>query len=200
MFVGIGLARFAYTPLLPAIISAGWFPPDQAAYLGAANLAGYLAGALMGHRLARHTSTRTAARALMLLTADQFRLLRRTGVVRLVLAVALRLRLHRRRPDGDRRAERAAARAGAPARPGQRSDLHRRRARHRDVGNADADAAVARPQRNLAGLWADHRGGDVRRVAMLAVGCVDRRRARRAERAPRALAAGRDARSCWPTA
>ena len=43
--VGIGLARFAYTPLIPALISAGWFSPSQAAYLGAANFAGYLAGA-----------------------------------------------------------------------------------------------------------------------------------------------------------
>jgi hypothetical protein len=38
--VGIGLARFAYTPLLPAIIGARWFAPSSAAYLGAANLAG----------------------------------------------------------------------------------------------------------------------------------------------------------------
>ena len=42
--VGIGLARFAYTPLLPALIAEQWFQPSQAAYLGAANLAGYLAG------------------------------------------------------------------------------------------------------------------------------------------------------------
>ncbi len=42
--VGIGLARFAYTPLLPAIIAHGWFGAGQAAYLGAANLAGYLIG------------------------------------------------------------------------------------------------------------------------------------------------------------
>ena len=28
--VGIGLARFAYTPLLPAIIGARWFTPSQA--------------------------------------------------------------------------------------------------------------------------------------------------------------------------
>src|SRR5215469_6639188 len=46
--VGIGLARFAYTPLLPALIAAGWFAPSAAAYLGAANLAGYLAGAKVG--------------------------------------------------------------------------------------------------------------------------------------------------------
>ena len=36
--VGIGLARFAYTPLIPALIAAEWFSPAQAAYLGAANL------------------------------------------------------------------------------------------------------------------------------------------------------------------
>lgn len=29
--VGIGLARFAYTPLLPALIAEGWFPSSQAA-------------------------------------------------------------------------------------------------------------------------------------------------------------------------
>jgi hypothetical protein len=50
--VGIGLARFAYTPILPAIIGAHWFAPSDAAYLGAANLAGYLAGALLGRPLA----------------------------------------------------------------------------------------------------------------------------------------------------
>ena len=43
--VGIGLARFGYTPLIPALIAAGWFTPSAAVYLGAANLAGYLAGA-----------------------------------------------------------------------------------------------------------------------------------------------------------
>ena len=32
--VGIGLARFAYTPLIPALIAAGWFSPAAAAYLG----------------------------------------------------------------------------------------------------------------------------------------------------------------------
>jgi hypothetical protein len=52
LLVGIGLARFAYTPLIPALIDAQWFSAAQAAYLGAANLAGYLAGALLGRRLA----------------------------------------------------------------------------------------------------------------------------------------------------
>jgi hypothetical protein len=44
--VGIGIARFGYTPLIPALIAAGWFNPSAAVYLGAANLAGYLGGAL----------------------------------------------------------------------------------------------------------------------------------------------------------
>ncbi len=50
--VGLGLARFAYTPLIPALIDAGWFAPADVVYLGAANLAGYLAGALAARPLA----------------------------------------------------------------------------------------------------------------------------------------------------
>src|ERR1700761_7517505 len=70
--VGIGLARFAYTPLLPAIIGAHWFDPADAAYLGAANLAGYLAGALAGRPVAGRLSTPTAIRAMMLLATAAF--------------------------------------------------------------------------------------------------------------------------------
>lgn len=51
MLVGIGLARFAYTPLIPAVVAAGWFDPAAALYLGAANLLGYLVGAVLGNRL-----------------------------------------------------------------------------------------------------------------------------------------------------
>ena len=50
--VGLGLARFAYTPLIPALIDARWFAPADVVYLGAANLAGYLAGALTARGLA----------------------------------------------------------------------------------------------------------------------------------------------------
>ncbi len=50
--IGVGLARFAYTPLVPAVIEAEWFPPAQAAYLGAANLLGYLLGAITANHLA----------------------------------------------------------------------------------------------------------------------------------------------------
>ncbi|SJN15122.1 major facilitator superfamily MFS_1 [Halomonas citrativorans] len=55
---GIGIARFAYTPLLPAIIQEDWFTASQGAYLGAANLLGYFIGALVAHSLSERFSTR----------------------------------------------------------------------------------------------------------------------------------------------
>lgn len=70
--VGIGLARFAYTPLLPVIINAQWFSASSAAYLGAANLAGYLAGALLGAGIARRTGTTPALRLMMVLATAAF--------------------------------------------------------------------------------------------------------------------------------
>lgn len=65
--VGIGLSRFAYTPLLPAIIADHWFTAAAAAYLGAANLAGYLAGALAGRALAARFPVAAVLRGLMAL-------------------------------------------------------------------------------------------------------------------------------------
>ncbi len=63
--VGIGLARFAYTPLLPALIGAHWFEPSAAAYLGAANLAGYLAGALLARPVAARIPVAGTIRLMM---------------------------------------------------------------------------------------------------------------------------------------
>ncbi len=70
--VGIGLARFAYTPLIPVLIEAGWFAPSDVVYLGAANLAGYLAGALAARTMAAKFSARLVLRAVMLLAAVAF--------------------------------------------------------------------------------------------------------------------------------
>lgn len=70
--VGIGLSRFAYTPLIPALIDADWFTPGQAAYLGAANLVGYLAGALLARPLAQRADGRAVLRAMMLLASLAF--------------------------------------------------------------------------------------------------------------------------------
>ena len=67
--VGVGLARFGYTPLIPALIAAGWFAPSAAVYLGAANLAGYLAGALGARAIAARTGAPALLRGSMLLTA-----------------------------------------------------------------------------------------------------------------------------------
>ena len=64
--VSIGLARFTYTPLIPSLIQAHWFSASDVVYLGAANLVGYLIGALIGHPLARRTSNKTALRLMML--------------------------------------------------------------------------------------------------------------------------------------
>lgn len=72
MLTGLGLARFAYTPLLPALVEAGWLDAPAAAYLGAANFAGYLAGALAARRLAAELPTPVLLRATMLATALSF--------------------------------------------------------------------------------------------------------------------------------
>src|SRR6267154_1313919 len=67
--VGLGLARFAYTPLIPALIAAKWFGPAEAVYLGAANLAGYLAGALVARELGARAGAVRALRAMMALAS-----------------------------------------------------------------------------------------------------------------------------------
>ena len=63
--LGLGLARFAYTPLIPALIGAHWFTPGQAVYLGAANIAGYLGGAAGARGLARRAGVRRVLRLAM---------------------------------------------------------------------------------------------------------------------------------------
>lgn len=70
--VGIGLARFAYTPLIPALIEAHWFSASAVVYLGAANLAGYLVGALAGRPLAARWSSTAVLRGMMLLVTLSF--------------------------------------------------------------------------------------------------------------------------------
>ena len=58
--VGIGLARFAFVPLFPALVTAGWVSGAEAGLLGAAALAGYVGGAAAAQRLARRLGTRRA--------------------------------------------------------------------------------------------------------------------------------------------
>jgi len=66
LLLGLGLARFGYTPLIPALIGANWLSQSEAVYLGAANLAGYLAGSLLAAGLARRYSNALLVRGAML--------------------------------------------------------------------------------------------------------------------------------------
>jgi predicted MFS family arabinose efflux permease len=70
--VGIGLARFAYTPLIPPLIDAHWFAARDVVFLGAANLLGYLAGALAGRPLAARIGARRVLQAMMALASLAF--------------------------------------------------------------------------------------------------------------------------------
>src|SRR3954465_6856990 len=70
--VGLGVARFSYTPLIPALIAAKWFGASDVVYLGAANLAGYLAGALAARTVAARIGAVRAVRAMMLLATLSF--------------------------------------------------------------------------------------------------------------------------------
>ena len=71
-FSGIGLGRFGYVPLFPAMVLAGWIEASEAGLLGAANLAGYLAGALGGRAAARQVGVSRALDLGMLATALSF--------------------------------------------------------------------------------------------------------------------------------
>ncbi|QEX17544.1 MFS transporter [Hypericibacter terrae] len=70
--VGIGLARFAYTPLVPVLIDQGWLSPAQAGYLGAGNFTGYLIGAMIASPAAERFGAVLPLRAMMLLAVAAF--------------------------------------------------------------------------------------------------------------------------------
>jgi len=70
--VGIGLARFGYTPLIPPLIQAHWFAPGDVISLGAANLAGYLVGAILGRPVAARLGNAHALRAMMAVVTLSF--------------------------------------------------------------------------------------------------------------------------------
>ncbi len=63
---GIGLQRFAYAPLLPAIVQAGQLSGGAAGALGAINLGGYLFGAALAPAVGRAVGLRWALRGAML--------------------------------------------------------------------------------------------------------------------------------------
>lgn len=71
-FLGVGLARFSYTALLPELIHAGWFSESQAAYLGASNLLGYALGALLAAPLASRLGANKVVTACALIVVISF--------------------------------------------------------------------------------------------------------------------------------
>ena len=64
--IGLGIGRFAYVPLLPLMIDAGWTGSAGAAQVAAANLVGYLVGSASAHRLALWRGPAPVVRAAML--------------------------------------------------------------------------------------------------------------------------------------
>jgi predicted MFS family arabinose efflux permease len=67
--VGIGFARFAYTPLLPLLVERGWVSAAGGAFAGSANLAGYLVGAALAQFLAARPERAALLNGAMLLAA-----------------------------------------------------------------------------------------------------------------------------------
>lgn len=70
--IGIGLSRFAFTPLLPELIAEHWFRASSAAYLGAANLAGYLAGAILARPVTARIAPVSILRSMMAVATGAF--------------------------------------------------------------------------------------------------------------------------------
>ena len=129
--VGIGLARFAYTPLLPALIEGGWFSPPDAAYLAAANLVGYLVGAIGARPVMGRMRPTWLVRLMMLLASCHLLRLRAAAGLPLVRVLAVPVRAQRRPVDGGGGPHRARGHPRRPARPHRRDHVRRGRARHR---------------------------------------------------------------------
>ena len=51
LLIGMGLGRFSYTPLVPALVDSGTLNAAEAGYVGSFNLLGYLIGALAALRI-----------------------------------------------------------------------------------------------------------------------------------------------------
>ena len=57
LLVGMGVGRFSYAPMVPALIGNGALSADEAGMVGAVNLAGYIIGGLGAPILSRRLST-----------------------------------------------------------------------------------------------------------------------------------------------
>ncbi len=62
-----GIARFAYTPLMPVLVGEGWVTGAEAGYLAAINFTGYFFGVASALLLARRQGTGRAVRLMLVL-------------------------------------------------------------------------------------------------------------------------------------
>lgn len=67
IFVGLRLGRFAYTPMVPALVNHHWLSIDGAGYLGSFNFLGYFIGAITVKRLLRLASSEVIIKVSLLL-------------------------------------------------------------------------------------------------------------------------------------
>jgi predicted MFS family arabinose efflux permease len=72
LFIGIGIGRFCYPPLIPTLIKQAWFSAPEAFYLEAANLTGYLLGAALAWKISRKVPTIRLIRYALLLAVLTF--------------------------------------------------------------------------------------------------------------------------------
>lgn len=72
ILVGLGLARFAFSPLQPALVGAGWFSAHVSALLASANLVGYLAGSMLAAPLSHRFASTHLLRVTMFLVGLSF--------------------------------------------------------------------------------------------------------------------------------
>jgi predicted MFS family arabinose efflux permease len=70
--VGVGIARLAYTPLIPHLVEEHWFASSEVITLGSLNLIGYLFGAIFGRRIGQRTSNVMALIAMEILVTISF--------------------------------------------------------------------------------------------------------------------------------
>jgi predicted MFS family arabinose efflux permease len=68
MLVSIGIARFGFSPLVPALVAAHWFTAAQGFWLGAVNLLGYLLGAGIMRSFAGKIVARPAVVGMLVVT------------------------------------------------------------------------------------------------------------------------------------
>lgn len=68
LVVAVGISRFSYTALVPALIGAGLLTAGEAGYIGAVNLVGYMVGAWFAAPIGRRFGIVSSLRAALVLT------------------------------------------------------------------------------------------------------------------------------------